>query len=143
MPVKSPVNFEQRMEMQKESNNAAKRKLLTVSIVSVFFITAQLIGGYLAGSIAIYTDSAHLASDLLGFGISIMALAMAQRSATNNFTFGWHRAEIIGTLVSVSSIWIMTGWLLVEATKRFWEPPQVQGDIMLIVAVMGLIFNLI
>lgn len=143
MPVKSPINFEQRMEMQKESNNAAKRKLLTVSIVSVFFITAQLIGGYLAGSIAIYTDSAHLASDLLGFGISIMALAMAQRSATNNFTFGWHRAEIIGTLVSVSSIWIMTGWLLVEATKRFWEPPQVQGDIMLIVAVMGLIFNLI
>lgn len=143
MPVKSPINFEQRMEMQKESNSAAKKKLITVSSVSVFFITAQLIGGYLAGSIAIFTDSAHLASDMLGFGISIMALTMAQRSATNNFTFGWHRAEIIGTLVSVSAIWIMTGWLLVEATKRFWAPPQVKGDIMLIVAVMGLIFNLI
>ena len=53
------------------------KKLITVSIVSVFFITLQLIGGYLAGSIAIFTDSAHLASDLLGFGISIMALTLA------------------------------------------------------------------
>ena len=143
MPVKSPVNFEARLVEQKESTRAAKRKLLTVSIVSVFFITAQLIGGWLAGSIAIFTDSAHLASDLLGFGISILALTLAQKAASENLTYGWHRAEIVGTLVSVSSIWIMTGWLLVEATKRFFQPPQVQGDVMLIVAVMGLIFNLI
>ena len=97
----------------------------------------------MAGSIAIFTDSAHLASDLLGFGISILALSMAQKSASSHLTYGWHRAEIIGTLVSVSSIWIMTGWLFVEATKRFFEPPQVEGNIMLVVAVMGLIFNLI
>ena len=74
----------------------------------------------MAGSIAIFTDSAHLASDLLGFGISILALSMAQKSPSSNLTYGWHRAEIIGTLVSVSSIWIMTGWLFVEATKRFF-----------------------
>ena len=143
MPVKSPVNFEQRLEMQKQSNSAAMKKLITVSFVSVFFITAQLIGGYMAGSIAIFTDSAHLASDMLGFGISILALTLAQRNASENLTYGWSRAEIIGTLVSVSSIWIMTIWLLAEATKRFFVPPQVKGDIMLIVAVMGLVFNLI
>ena len=97
----------------------------------------------MAGSIAIFTDSAHLASDLLGFGISILALNLATKASSKSLTFGWHRAEIIGTLVSVSSIWIMTGWLLVEATKRFFMPPEVEGDIMLIVAVMGLIFNLI
>lgn len=53
------------------------KKLVIVSFVSVFFITAQLIGGYLAGSIAIFTDSAHLASDMLGFGISMAALKLA------------------------------------------------------------------
>lgn len=53
------------------------KKLCVVMFVSVFFITAQLIGGYLAGSIAIFTDSAHLASDMLGFGISILALTLA------------------------------------------------------------------
>ena len=97
----------------------------------------------MAGSIAIFTDSAHLASDLLGFGISILALTLAQKAASENLTYGWHRAEIIGTLVSVGSIWIMTGWLLVEATKRFFQPPEVKGDVMLVVAIMGLVFNLI
>jgi len=97
----------------------------------------------MSGSIAIYTDSAHLASDMLGFGISILSLTLAQRESSNYLTYGWHRAEIIGTLVSVSSIWIMTVWLLFEATKRFFQPPQVKGDLMLAVAVMGLIFNLI
>ena len=53
------------------------KKLCTVTFVSVFFITAQLVGGYAAGSIAIYTDSAHLASDMMGFGISMAALTLA------------------------------------------------------------------
>lgn len=119
------------------------RKLVIVSFVSVFFITAQLIGGYMAGSIAIFTDSAHLASDMLGFAISMMALNMGQQGSTQHYTFGWHRAEVVGTLVSISVIWIMTLWLIGEATKRFFEPPQVKGLTMLIVAVMGLIFNLI
>ena len=117
--------------------------MLTVSAVSVFFIIAQLVGGYLSGSIAIFTDTAHLASDLLGFGISITALKLGQKDATHDLTFGWHRAEIIGTLVSIASIWIMTFWLLGEATQRFFMEPQVKGDLMLIVAVMGLFFNLI
>jgi len=142
MPVKTPINFVRAQEKQKENNRKSMNKL-TVSIVSVFFITAQLIGGYMAGSIAIFTDSAHLASDMLGFGISIAALTLGQRSASDHLTYGWHRAEIIGTLVSVASIWIMTVWLVGEATMRFFQPPQVKGGVMLIVAVMGLIFNLI
>ena len=143
MIVKTPIDFQARMDAQKRTNQAAMKKLCIVMFVSVFFITFQLVGGYLAGSIAIYTDSAHLASDMMGFGISIAALTLAQRGSTTHLTYGWHRAEIIGTLVSVSTIWIMTIWLLVEATQRFFEPPRVKGDLMLIVAVMGLIFNLI
>lgn len=119
------------------------KKLITVSIVSVFFISAQLYGGYKAGSIAIFTDSAHLASDMLGFAISMIAINMGAEGSTEHYSFGWHRAEVVGTLVSISVIWIMTLWLVGEATKRFFEPPQVKGAIMLVVAVMGLFFNLI
>ena len=143
MPVKTPIDFKKRMIEQKDANKKAMRKLITVACVSVFFIAAQLVGGYLAGSIAIFADSAHLASDLLGFGISITALQLGQRSATDHLTYGWHRAEIIGTMVSVASIWIMTVWLFIEATKRFFEPPQVVGGTMLCVAILSLIFNLI
>jgi zinc transporter 2 len=119
------------------------RKLFIVSFVSIFFITAQVIGGYLAKSIAIFTDSAHLASDLIGFAISMVSLKMAQKPASKELTFGYHRAEIVGTLVSVIFIWGMTVWLISEATMRILNPVQVVPDTMFVVAVMGLLFNLI
>lgn len=139
----SPMTFAKKQETNKKTNAAAMKKLITVSIVSVFFISAQLYGGYIAGSIAIFTDSAHLASDMLGFAISMCAITMGQSKSTDHYSYGWHRAEVVGTLISISVIWVMTLWLLGEATKRFFEPPQVKGKIMLVVAVMGLIFNLI
>lgn len=97
----------------------------------------------MSGSIAIFADSAHLASDLLGFGIAIAGVKLSTRAADKHLSFGWHRAELVGTLVSIASIWIMTVWLLKEATERFFMPPMVQGKLMFIVAVMGLVFNMI
>lgn len=58
-------------------------------------------------------------------------------------SFGYHRAEVIGTLVSIIFIWGLTIWLLYEATMRIVEPEEVIGTTMLIVAILGLIFNLI
>ena len=119
------------------------RKLVLATIVSSVFVTIQLIGGYLAGSIAIQTDSAHLASDMFGFGISIVALKMTQRTADESLTYGWHRAEVIGTLISVLTIWTITAVLVVVATKRFFVRTKVAGGTMIIVAFLGLSFNLI
>lgn len=61
---------------------ASMRKLKLVSFVSVFFIISQSIGGYLARSIAIFTDIAHMSTDLLSFAISIVALNMSMKQAT-------------------------------------------------------------
>lgn len=97
----------------------------------------------MAGSVAILTDSAHLASDLIGFALSIAALKIARKGKDAKYSFGYSRAEIIGSVVSLSSIWIMTLFLLGEATKRFFQPNMVNSQLMLPVSIMGLIFNLI
>jgi len=123
--------------------HASMKKLKCVSFVSLFFIVAQLIGGYLAHSIAIFTDTAHLASDVVGFGISMIALKMTFREASKELTFGWHRAEIIGTIASVIFLLTITLWLLTEAIKRMITPQEVKAKEMMITAVMGLFFNLI
>lgn len=143
MPAKTPINLQDRLDEIQKSNSTAQGQLICAAVVSLFFIFAQLIGGYFAGSIAIMTDSAHLASDLIGFAISIFSLKIAQRKSNQQLSFGWHRAEIIGSVVSLSSIWIMTVFLLIEATKRFFQPPQVQANLMLPISIMGLFFNLI
>jgi zinc transporter 2 len=126
-----------------ERIEGAMSKLKLVSFVSVFFIIAQCTGGYLANSIAIFADTVHLTSDMVGFGMSILALNLSQREASVGLTFGWHRAEIIGTIFSVTFLVSLTIWLLVEAIDRVKNPQNIDGEIMLITAVCGLFFNLI
>lgn len=143
MPAKTPINLQGRLNDMRKANSQAKSQLYMAAFVSLIFIFVQLAGGYIAGSIAILTDSAHLASDLIGFALSIMSLNIAQKKPDSKNTFGYHRAEIIGSVVSLSSIWVMTIFLLGEATKRFFVPPQVNSQLMLPISIMGLIFNLI
>lgn len=76
----------------------------------------------MANSIAIFTDTAHLASDMVGFMMSMVAMKMSMRPASKELTFGWHRAEIIGTMVSVIFLLTLTIWLVFEATGRVVTP---------------------
>jgi len=87
------------------------------------FIAAELYGGYAAGSIAVFADAAHLGADIFGFAISMIALKLSQKGSSDSLSYGWHRAEVIGTLISIATMWIMTIWLVYEATERFFEPP--------------------
>ena len=123
--------------------NDAMKKLFYVSIVCLIFMIIEIIGGYLANSIAIMSDAAHLLSDFFGFIISIISITISRRVATNTMSFGFHRAEIIGALVSVTLIWGLTLWLLYEATVRMITPVQVDSVIMIIIAVIGFIFNVV
>ena len=69
------MNFEQRLEKQKQRTSAYKKRLIAVSVVLIFFITAMFAGGYIAGSLALLTGPALMGSELLGFGMSINALS--------------------------------------------------------------------
>jgi len=100
-------------------------------------------GGILANSIAIFTDCAHLASDMMSFVMAMYALKISLRPASQELTFGWHRAEIIGTLASMMFLITITLWLLVAAIGRVLHPEKVDGLKMLITAIVSLGFNLV
>lgn len=130
-------------DAHKKTQDLAIKKLTYVCAICLVFFFIEVVGGWLANSIAIMSDAAHLLSDLLGFVISILSIFISRKSATNEMSYGFHRAEIIGALVSVTLIWGLTIWLLYEATERIINPPEVEGVIMVIVAVIGFLFNLI
>jgi cation diffusion facilitator family transporter len=111
-----------KLEKEAITYEKAYKKLVFVMIISSIFVVLQCIGGYLANSIAIFTDTAHLATDMLGFVMSMYALKVSLRPASKELTFGWHRAEIIGTLSSVMFLCVITVWLLFEAAKRIIAP---------------------
>lgn len=126
-----------------EANRVARRKLWWASVCCVVFMVCEIIGGFMANSLAIMTDAAHLLSDLAGFLISIFALWLAMRPATSRLSFGFHRAEILGALISVLLIWMLTGVLLYEAIQRVQNPVPVNGPIMFLVATGGLLVNFV
>lgn len=89
-------------------NTQSLSKLYIVSFICFLFMAVEIVGGFLANSIAIMTDAAHMFSDLSGFAIAIASLFIAARPASPIMSYGYHRAEIIGALMSVALIWGLT-----------------------------------
>eukprot|EP00803_Ostreobium_quekettii_P007308 evm.model.scf_1316.6 EVM.evm.TU.scf_1316.6 scf_1316:39107-44427(-) len=121
----------------------AVRTLLLVLSVSFTFMLVEFVGGGIAHSLAIMTDAAHLLSDVCAFALSAMASYWASKRSKPTHSFGYHRAEVFGALVSVLIIWQVTGMLVVEAVQRLIHPSNVNGKLMFCVAVAGFFMNLI
>jgi len=127
-----------------DMSEKAKKKLIVVCLVCSCFMIIEFIGGLLANSVAIMTDAAHLLSDLGGFVISIFAIYLSKFPADKTFTYGYHRAEIVGAFLSVFLIWILTILLLSESIQRLFSNHHIiNGGIMLATSTIGLVFNCI
>uniref|UniRef100_A0A8C2YEB2 Solute carrier family 30 member 2 n=1 Tax=Coturnix japonica TaxID=93934 RepID=A0A8C2YEB2_COTJA len=101
-------------------------------------------GGYLAHSLAILTDAAHLLTDFASIMISLFALWVSSRPATKTMNFGWHRAEILGALLSVLSIWVVTGVLVYLAAQRLLLGDyDIEGSVMLITSACAVAVNIV
>merc|ERR1719458_1907840 len=104
----------------------------------------EIVGGYMANSLAIATDAAHLLTDFASFMISLFAIWVASRPATKKMSFGWHRAEVIGATVSVLMIWVVTGILVYMAVERCVTGDfELNPTIMLITSGVGVLVNII
>ncbi|KAG1698510.1 hypothetical protein DVH05_015048 [Phytophthora capsici] len=153
MPLKgSPPSLERKASRRiplTEGAKRAQRKLQLACACSLLFMCAEIVGGFLAGSLAIMTDAAHLLSDVAGFCISLFAIWVSTLPASNRLSFGFQRAEVIGAITSVLVIWVLTGVLVYAAVERFMEclepnpKEHVNGKLMFIVACIGLFVNLI
>ncbi|XP_003230012.3 probable proton-coupled zinc antiporter SLC30A3 [Anolis carolinensis] len=103
---------------QSQQKLQAQKKLRIACAVCFLFMLGEVIGGYLAHSLAIMTDAAHLLTDMGSMGVSLFSLWVSTRPATRTMTFGWHRTETLGALASVLSIWTVTAVLVYLASAR-------------------------
>uniref|UniRef100_A0A3P8SSR7 Probable proton-coupled zinc antiporter SLC30A3 n=1 Tax=Amphiprion percula TaxID=161767 RepID=A0A3P8SSR7_AMPPE len=118
---------------ESQTRRSARKKLYVACAVSLVFMTGELIGGYAAHSLAIMTDAAHLLTDFGSIVVSIFSLWISSRPQTQNMTFGWHRAEILGMLLSIVSIWAVTVVLVLSAVQRITDGDyDIDSQIMLL-----------
>ncbi|XP_029805694.1 zinc transporter 2 isoform X1 [Suricata suricatta] len=122
----------------------ARRQLFVASAICLVFMIGEVIGGYLAHSLAVMTDAAHLLTDFASMLVSLFSLWMSSRPATKTMNFGWQRAEILGALLSVLSIWVVTGVLVFLAVERLISGDyEVEGGTMLITSGCAVAVNII
>lgn len=131
-------------EASLKEHKIARKKLYIAAVICLGFIVAEIAGGYIAGSLAVVADAAHLFVDLSSFLISIGSLWLSSKPATKRLTYGWYRAEIVGALMSMIAIWVVTGVLVYLASERILHPDySIDGVVMLITSACALGANII
>ncbi|NWZ97006.1 ZNT4 protein, partial [Nesospiza acunhae] len=132
---------------ERSKQRKVKKRLTLAALLYLLFMTGELIGGYVANSLAIMTDALHMLTDLSGIILTLLALWLSAKSPTKRFTFGFHRLGINGSethFYNVFSFLFAEVFLLYEAVQRTIHMDyEINGDIMLITAAVGVAVNLI
>ena len=121
--------------------DAGDRRVLWAVAVNVVLTAAQILGGVLAGSLALVADAIHNLSDAISLGIAFAARRMARRPSDELMTFGYGRAEIVAALINYTTLIVIGVYLLYEAVLRFVDPQPVQGWLIVIIAGIALVVD--
>lgn len=110
-------------------------------VLVVAYMSAEVVGGLLADSLALLADAGHMLSDAGSLALALFAIRVARRPSTSERTFGHYRTEILAALANGVALVVVSLYIFWEAWRRFHDPPEVAGGLMMGVAVGGLLVN--
>lgn len=119
------------------------KSLKIVFGITASYLIVEVIVGFISNSLALLSDAAHMLTDVGGQALALFAIWMSSKPRNNRKTYGYYRTEIFSALINAIVLIFISGYILYEAWQRFKEPPAVAGIPMLIVAVCGLVINLV
>jgi cobalt-zinc-cadmium efflux system protein len=117
------------------------RALLGALALTLGFVVVEVVGGVLAGSLALLADAGHMLSDAGALGLAVGAAWLATRPATPDRSFGYRRAEVLAALANGVALVAIAIWIAVEALGRLGDPPEVESGPVLLIGVLGLAVN--
>ena len=121
---------------------SADRKWLGIALALIAgFMAVEVVAGIIASSLALLSDAAHMLTDAGAIGLALVAARLAARPPTRRFTFGLGRAEILSAQLNGASLLVLAGIIAVEAVQRLFDPPQVEGALVIVVGVLGAAVN--
>ena len=122
---------------------ANEKSLKIAFALTLAFLIVELAGGIIAQSLALLSDAAHMFTDTAALAIALLAIRIARRPADRKRTFGYHRFEILAAAFNAMLLLVVAVYILWEAYLRIKAPPEIQSNLMLVIAVVGLVVNLV
>lgn len=121
----------------------SQHKLNAALLLTAVFAVVELAGGWVSGSLALLADAVHMVSDVAALGLAALAGRVAARPAHAGMSYGYGRARVLAAQVNGFGLWFVAGWIAWVAVGRITSPSQVQGGLMLGIAMAGLTVNII
>lgn len=107
------------------------------------FLVVELIGGIVAGSLALIADAGHMLTDFAALILAWYAFRLARRPADAARSYGFDRFSVLAAFVNGLALFLVAGWIVFEALDRIAQPRPVEGALMLVIAVIGLGVNIL
>lgn len=125
-----------------QAPSGGKKDLLIALSITLLMMVVEIIGGLVSNSLALLSDAGHMLTDNLALLLSFFALTFASMPATDRKTFGFYRLEILAAFVNGIVLVLISLYILYQAYFRIVHPQPVQGGLMLVVALIGLVANI-
>ncbi|QTO53240.1 CDF family zinc transporter ZitB [Duffyella gerundensis] len=123
--------------------DANRGRLLAAFSVTALFMVAEVVGGWLSGSLALLADAGHMLTDAAALLMALLAVQFARRKPNARHTFGMLRLTTLAAFVNALALLVITALIVWEAVRRFYQPQPVAGGMMLGIAIAGLLANLL
>lgn len=120
-----------------------RRRVALAAILTFSFMIAEVVGGLLSGSLALLADAAHMLTDAGSLALAWLGFKLAERPADTQRSFGWGRFKVLAAFVNGLTLVVLAIWIFVEAIQRLLDPAPVMGNLLLGVAVIGLLVNIL
>ena len=112
-------------------------------LLTAGFMVVEVLGGVFSGSLALLADAGHMLTDTASLFIAWLAARLALRPADTLRSYGYHRMQILAAFINGMAFIAIVVWIAVEAVRRFMSPVHVHGEMMIVVATLGLVVNLL
>ena len=129
--------------MNPHPNKAIENRFILSMLLTAAILIAEVIGGYWTGSLALLSDAAHVLMDVFALGLSYLALRLSALPADDRHTYGFHRLEVIAALINGITLGAIAFEIFTESWHRWFNPQPVKSMEMLVIAIIGLVVNLI
>jgi len=120
-----------------------RQQLIIAIVISIGILAAEVLGGWLSNSLALLSDAGHVLTDLMSLILALLAASFAGLPANKKNTYGFYRLEILSALINGSLLIIIAVVIMYQAMQRLFVPQTVESQLMLAIAVVGLLGNLL
>lgn len=120
-----------------------ERRVAIAAALTGAFMIAEVVGGFYSGSLALIADAGHMLTDFAGLVLAWFGFRMARLPADPKRSYGYARYGVLVAFVNGLALFVIAGWIVVEAVHRINTPTPVLGGVMLWVAIAGLAVNLV